>query len=407
MLSNRPRPEDFPDSPYARELLSGVFTLRFGPPLEDEYIASHLRRVRRRLRAWFSLTVLLSIAFTIAEIRSGGLWRVASLAHLVVLVPCALALFWLAWSKRYERYYMPAARVLVTLFNALIATFIAQALAKGEYENLAGLTVNLFAIFFFAGLMFRHALLTSVVALLSFFVTACAVGLDSVVFLKSMVAASLTTFIAAFIYRDVEQAYRTNFLEGALLVELVARDGVTGLMNRRAFDEHLRRVWQHALRDQRAIAVLMIDVDHFKRYNDSFGHQAGDAALRSVAAVIHDFARRPLDLAARYGGEEFVVILYDLALPHVQDSAERLRECVQKLKSADGAMSTEVTVSVGVGFAVPCMGRTAQGIIQLADEALYEAKRAGRNCVVAKGIQEYLALETGAFKTPQDSRRQH
>jgi two-component system chemotaxis family response regulator WspR len=170
----------------------------------------------------------------------------------------------------------------------------------------------------------------------------------------------------------------------------------------------LRRVWQHALRDQRAIAVLMIDVDHFKRYNDSFGHQAGDAALRSVAAVIHDFARRPLDLAARYGGEEFVVILYDLALPHVQDSAERLRECVQKLKhAADSTMSAEVTVSVGVGFAVPCMGRTAQGIIQLADEALYEAKRAGRNRVVSKGIQEYLALETGAFKTPQDSRRRH
>jgi diguanylate cyclase (GGDEF)-like protein len=408
MLSNRPRPEDFPDSPYARELLSGAVSLRFVAPLEDEYIASHLHRVHRRLRAWFSLAALLSIAFTIGEIRSGGLWSMASLAHVTVLIPCAFTLFWLTWSKQYERYYMPAARILVTLFNALIATFIAQALAKGEYEELAGLTVNLFAIFFFTGLMFRQALLTSAIALLSFVVTAYAVGLENVVFLKSMVAVSLTTFIAAFIYRDVEQAYRTSFLEGALLAELVARDSVTGLMNRRAFDEHLRRVWQHALRDQRAIAVLMIDIDHFKQYNDSFGHQAGDVALRSVAGVIHDFARRPLDLAARYGGEEFVVILYDLAPAHVQDAAERLRECVQQLKqAADSAMGAEVTVSVGVGVAVPSIGRTAQGIIQLADEALYEAKRAGRNRVVLKGLQAYLTLETGAFQTPQDSRRQH
>jgi diguanylate cyclase (GGDEF)-like protein len=154
---------------------------------------------------------------------------------------------------------------------------------------------------------------------------------------------------------------------------------------------------------------MMIDVDHFKRYNDTFGHQAGDAALRGVADVIRSFARRPLDLAARYGGEEFSVILYDLAPSHVQDMAERLRQSVRNLQSsprnAGAAAGQEVTVSVGVGVAAPTIGRTPQGAVQLADEALYEAKAAGRDRVVIKGTEAYSHLETGGFKSPRTFQR--
>jgi len=199
----------------------------------------------------------------------------------------------------------------------------------------------------------------------------------------------------------VEQSHRRNFLEDALIGELVARDGLSGLMNRRAFDEHLLRVWQHALRDQRSIAVFMIDIDHFKRYNDTFGHQAGDVALRCVADVIQGFARRPLDIAARYGGEEFAMVLYDLAVPHIQNIADRLREAVQNLalnREAGESAGATVTVSVGVGLVSPTIGRTPQGALQLADEALYEAKRAGRNRVVMKGMEVYKLLVTGAFE---------
>ena len=241
--------------------------------------------------------------------------------------------------------------------------------------------------------MFRQALLVSVVMVIAFAGSALLAGVSQPLLLKSMVIMTLTAVIAAIVYRDVEQSYRRNFLEGALIAELVARDGLSGLMNRRAFDEHLGRVWQHALRDGRPIAVLMIDIDLFKRYNDELGHQAGDLALRSVAQVVQAFARRPLDLAARYGGEEFAVILYDLALPPVQDVAERLRAGVEELQ-----LEPRITVSVGVGLASPNIGRTPQGAVQLADEALYEAKLAGRNRVVVKGSDAYQMLETGKFK---------
>jgi diguanylate cyclase (GGDEF)-like protein len=410
MPTTRLNLEDFPDSAYAHELRRGLARLRFEAPLEAEYAVAHLQRVRLRVRIWFSVTVVLAVLFTADQVRRAGLWSLITLVHMGALVPCAVTLVWLAWSRQYERFYLPAARVLVPIFGALIAAFIALAITDGRDEQLAGLTVNLVAVFFFAGLMFRQAIFTTAIMCIAFAAAALAVSLPHAMLLKSMVIITLTSVIAAIVYRDVEQSYRRNFLEDALIGELVARDGLSGLMNRRAFDEHLLRVWQHALRDQRSIAVLMIDIDHFKRYNDDFGHQAGDLALRSVARIIQGFARRPLDLAARYGGEEFAVILYDLALPHVQEMAESLRKGVQNLQiephEAEAAPGREVTVSVGVGLAAPVIGRTPQGAVQLADEALYEAKQAGRNRVVVKGTDAYMLLNTGVFTTRKDSRRQ-
>jgi diguanylate cyclase (GGDEF)-like protein len=393
--------DDFPDSAYANELRRGLARLRFEAPLEAEYRTAHLERVRLRVRIWFSVTMVLSILFTIDQVRRDGVWNPNSIAHLSVLLPCTVALVWLAWSPGYERFFLPASKVLVTLFGALIAAFIAIAVAQGREEQLAALTVNLVAVFFFAGLMFRQAILTSAVMIVTFTAAALAAGLPNALLLKSLVMMSLTSVIAALVYWDVEQSYRRNFLEDALISELVARDSLSGLMNRRAFDEHLLRVWQHAQRDQRLIAVLMIDVDYFKQYNDDFGHQDGDFALRSVARIIQGFARRPLDLAARYGGEEFAVILYDLALPYVEDTAERLRASVQ----ADAGLRRQVTVSVGVGVAAPIVGRTPQGAVQLADEALYEAKQASRNRIVVKGTEAYLLLDTGAFTSRRNAQR--
>jgi diguanylate cyclase (GGDEF)-like protein len=408
MPSKRLNLEDFPNSAYADELRRGVGRLRFQELLEAEYAAVHLRRARARVRIWMSLTVVLSVLFTGEQLLRTGAWNMLSAAHYGALVPCTIALGWLAWSREYERLYLRIAPALVTIFGALLGAFVALALTIGRDEQLAAFTVNVVAAFFFTGLLFRQALFTAAVMLVSFAITAVAAHLAVSMLAKSMVIMILTTIIVAVIYREMEQAYRKSFLEDALIIDLVARDGLTGVMNRRAFDEHLLRVWQHALRDQRAIAVLMIDIDHFKQYNDTYGHQAGDTALRTVAKTLQGFGRRPLDFVARYGGEEFAVILYDLAPAHVQDVAERLREVVQNLKipapreRPDGGQ--DVTVSVGVGLVAPSIGRTPQGAVQLADEALYEAKQAGRNCVVVKGIEAYTLLDTGAFQGRRKSR---
>jgi len=409
MSRNRLNLDDFPDSVYAQELRRGLAHLRFAAPLEAEYHAVHLQRVRLRVRVCLPVALVLAVFFTIEQVRRTGLWNLNSVAHMGALLPCTAALVWLAWSRQYERFYAPVAGVLVPVVGTLIAAFIAVQIAVGQEEQLAALTAILVGVFFFGGLMFRQAILTSASMIIGFAFVARAVNLPHTIFLRSMLITTLTSGIAAIVYWDIEQSYRRNFLEGALVSELAARDGLTGLMNRRAFDEHVLRVWRLALRDQRLIAVLMIDIDYFKRYNDDFGHQAGDLALRSVARVIQGFVRRPLDLAARYGGEEFAVILYDLTLPHVRDIAERLCAAVQNLriKPHEVGVTTEpeITVSVGVGLAAPIIGRSPQGAIQLADEALYEAKLAGRNRVIVKGTEDYILLDTGAFATARRSRR--
>jgi diguanylate cyclase (GGDEF)-like protein len=176
-------------------------------------------------------------------------------------------------------------------------------------------------------------------------------------------------------------------------------DSLTGLANRRTFDEHLLCVWQQGQRDARMLSTVMVDIDHFKNYNHSFGHLAGDAALRSVAQAMRDFARRPLDIAARFGADKFAIVLYDLSIANVLDIAERLRRAVQAcaLPSHEAGI-LGVTVTIGVGVVMPIIGRTAQGALQLADEALHDAKKGGRNRVVLKGIDEHRDLRTGSFQ---------
>ncbi|WP_313625562.1 sensor domain-containing diguanylate cyclase [Achromobacter sp.] len=159
-------------------------------------------------------------------------------------------------------------------------------------------------------------------------------------------------------------------------------DGLTGIANRRTFDEALDREWAAARRDRKPLSLLFLDADHFKRYNDRYGHQEGDELLKMLASALERKARRPRDLAARYGGEEFVVLLPDTAGQRAEEIAESIRRAVVDLgvphEDNEGGI---VTVSVGVATAVPREGDAAAQLVEAADSAVYQAKEAGRNRV--------------------------
>lgn len=160
-----------------------------------------------------------------------------------------------------------------------------------------------------------------------------------------------------------------------LLQMMAVTDKLTGIPNRHAFEEVGKRYFERAKREAKPLALLMIDIDHFKRINDTFGHPAGDEVLRQVAQTLQRQVRAS-DFAARYGGEEFVVLLPNCDLPHAQKKAERIRKAVVGLGLEQG----RVTVSVGVALAAPDQ-ETLEETIERADAALYEAKQAGRNRV--------------------------
>jgi diguanylate cyclase (GGDEF)-like protein len=155
-------------------------------------------------------------------------------------------------------------------------------------------------------------------------------------------------------------------------------DTLTGLPNRRRFDEEFARAFGSAIRRSSPIAVAIIDIDHFKNYNDAFGHQAGDEALRRIAHAIAESVERSGDFAARYGGEEFVVILEDTTLAGAAGVAERIRHAV-----LDAAIPAPAggPLSVSVGVAARLPGSTGEALLRQADGALYDAKNAGRNRV--------------------------
>jgi len=171
------------------------------------------------------------------------------------------------------------------------------------------------------------------------------------------------------------------------LDELSRFDALTGLANRRQFDEFLQRLWPRARQDGQELALLMIDVDHFKAYNDHYGHPAGDVCLKAVADALKSHLRKPEDLVARLGGEEFIVVLSKSTLPMALAAAERVREGVASLHLPHlaSATATNVTVSVGVAAVVPGQAvSTPAQLVDAADAALYQAKSRGRNRVFAQ-----------------------
>lgn len=178
---------------------------------------------------------------------------------------------------------------------------------------------------------------------------------------------------------------RTAELEEAnrKLSALTVTDALTGLANRRRFDAVFADEWSRACRSEQPLAIIMLDIDFFKPYNDRYGHPAGDECLRTVAQVLQTTARRAGDLVARYGGEEFVVVAADSDMETALELAETMRRSIELLAMPHevSSVGSVVTVSLGVAAIVPNENMQAARLLHMADDALYRAKRGGRNRV--------------------------
>lgn len=166
-----------------------------------------------------------------------------------------------------------------------------------------------------------------------------------------------------------------------MLLRLSITDGLTGIPNRRCFEEFLAKTWQQASRHLRPLSLLMLDIDFFKAYNDTYGHQCGDECLKRVAEALSESLRRSSDMIARYGGEEFVALLPETEIEGAVKVADLMREKIAdlKIKHAGSKVSEYVTLSVGAASMIPAYHSKPEDLIALADKALYRAKSEGRN----------------------------
>jgi diguanylate cyclase (GGDEF)-like protein len=192
---------------------------------------------------------------------------------------------------------------------------------------------------------------------------------------------------------ELHEAKTALEANNASLKLLALSDGLTGLANRRHFDQRLGAEFKRAIREQSAIALVMFDVDYFKPYNDRHGHVAGDAVLQAVGKAVQAGPRRPGDIAARFGGEEFAILLPGTGLDGAMAVAEAVRAAIAGLELAHvGSPLRTVTVSAGVHAIVPARGQAARSLIEAADRSLYQAKAAGRNRVcVAQAVARSAA----------------
>ncbi|MGU3495323.1 diguanylate cyclase [Xanthobacteraceae bacterium A53D] len=201
------------------------------------------------------------------------------------------------------------------------------------------------------------------------------------------VIAGIGTLVICVLSIAIAIALRLDLMQRAgsqaELVQSSLTDSLTGIANRRQFDDISAREWQRALRVKAPLAVLMIDIDRFKTVNDRLGHPAGDDVLRAIAQLIQHNLRRPGDFVARYGGEEFVALLPDTEIYGAQETAERIRSAIERdIMKGD----QRITVSVGVAAVAASQQRSVSDVISAADRALYRAKEAGRNRVVTERL---------------------
>ncbi|MGK7928845.1 MAG: diguanylate cyclase [Spirulina sp.] len=177
----------------------------------------------------------------------------------------------------------------------------------------------------------------------------------------------------------------------AVLQRLATFDGLTQVANRRCFDETLEREWRRMMREEEPLSLVLCDIDRFKPYNDTYGHQAGDDCLQKVAAAMAEAAQRPGDLVARYGGEEFALILPSTPSYGAVTVAKNIRKALKNLKIPHEKSRTGyITISVGIASLIPTTRSSCAGLLESADRALYQAKNEGRDrIIVSSGLKRY------------------
>jgi diguanylate cyclase (GGDEF)-like protein len=380
MRSADPHAHDASD--VSRALAQGYRLLRFAHPLEDEFRDSHRTSVRRWVRVGLYVAVAASLSSALLDP-----WIVSAPADVPKVVrfgvqlPVLLLLLFSSHERFYARWYELAIQLGAPIFA--IGTIVVASYSQPPYQALVGARLLLvcFYVYFLAGLRMPQALRANLVMLAALI----AAGI------VEMLAAELTTFLAfALASANVigaagayalEHARRTAFLERKLLIEVAELDGLTGLMNRHTFDARARDAWRSALAAQRPATILMIDVDHFKLYNDHYGHQSGDDCLRRVASSVRKaLSLRPGDLIARYGGEEIVVLLFERKAADVHELAQRIVADVNALGLPHAAApANQVSVSVGAAAHGPPLIGAYDTLLRQADAALYAAKHQGRN----------------------------
>jgi diguanylate cyclase (GGDEF)-like protein len=388
--------------------------LGFEERLEALYRTWHARHARERMRYTIlpamSLLLICAIAGGPLQMLRETLFTqdqqtLVDLLRFGVMVPTCIAMLLVTYTSLYARWLRATAQA-VALLQGLCFVGLDLLMQKQGYSLSSWIPLVALSSYMMYGLLQHQAVLISAAIVTAYGLGGWLHGLTNGQRTFDFIVIAFASFMGFVVHYGYARAQRYNWFKSQLLKDSVHRDSLTGIANRRMFDDHIERLWHQAVRMNAPMALLLIDLDQFKAFNDHAGHQAGDVCLARVATAIARAARRPLDVAARYGGEEFVVLLYDVRRERVEELCRELHADVTALNIAHPAsiVAPHVTVSIGAACVEPIPGRRYEGLVQLADEALYAAKEGGRHRTVIMD-REYATLVTGAFRVSRPGER--
>jgi diguanylate cyclase (GGDEF)-like protein len=378
--------DDVGSNTYADQLAVGFRRLRFSAPLESEYL-SFVRNDRFELqRTALVGAIVLWCAFAAVDqllIHSQERWWMLAVRVLVLgfLLFCAVLLV----QRKHTQLLNPLSIACISALGLGASAVIAIAHRVEPHYPYEGLLLVCMAGYFLVGLRLSEAIISPLLMLSGYLLFELMVGISTPLLLNNLLFLLFGNLIGIVGCYLLEYKSREHFLVSRLMRVLADHDSLTGLHNRRSFTRQLERLWRLAQREEASLAMLICDIDHFKHYNDRYGHQGGDAVLQQVGQLLADAGRRPLDMSVRLGGEEFAVLLYDISLDEALQRAEQLRAALEQLRilHAGSETASVVTLSIGVACLQPAQGGVLAQLYEQADRALYQAKRQGRNRVAS------------------------
>jgi len=378
------------------EFFANSLHLRFNDALEVRYRRIYARRDRRYVRALLFVLLINYILYGACDwyLLGDNVSPIWAIRYFVGTPILALLLFF-SRTRWVERFLQPF--IVAGIFTLVITTLLMVNFVGGEAVHLylSSLLAMIMGGLTATRIQFNYAAFTaSLYMIFASMVLMPMAQTNSMMmyYLLLNLVAVLLCLLAVFTY---EKMIRREFLQKILiqrknhelrkanekLKTLADNDALTNIANRRYFDQVLDQEWRRAKRRSYSIAMLMVDIDYFKAFNDSLGHLEGDRCIQQVANGLEELVRRPGDLVARYGGEEFAIILPALNIDEAEQLAQAVCDVIQGLGIVhpNSSVAGVVTVSVGAAAIVPSVGFSKTDLIAMSDEALYLAKSQGRN----------------------------
>lgn len=394
--------ESASDAPSAAAGPRQVDGLGFEPELEREF-RQHMRADQRRstlvclvtaLGIWLTFIGLdLSRLENLATIGVGDVSVELAIALRLGTLAVILRLVWVVRRNRQAHAYHRLTMLALALIGVTCAFIANMYKLRGLPQADIAQLVIIAAVFLPVGLTFFQSL--GIALLIAVFTTVLGFVMLAPAQLAEHGRLSVLLFFAVFVSAVGawlrERAERDQFLLRRMLHSRAMSDALTGIANRRGFEEHVAMVLLQARRDRAPVVFAVLDVDHFKRYNDRYGHQAGDIALTLIARAIDSKLRPPMDMVGRLGGEEFGLLLYDTTPEKAQERLQRVVQAIAELKIEHAASPTAQYITVSMGAAGFDGQETAAELYRRADAALYSGKASGRNRVELGKGSERLA----------------